>query len=193
MVVFHDNNAASKAFHAVSTGSVSAAVEAEVTVEWLQPTADAATSSSFAPDPARHGEPIGEGGENAASSASADGTGASTDSNHDAASQSSNQGSGQGANREDGGSSAGQGAMPSFASWQPGGGATDDSILSHRDYESITLMRCLSSPPHATPACAHAPGACLSGPFSSCTPVCTVRHPGATIISMSHASFHVLS
>ena len=136
MVVFHDNSAASKAFHAVSTGCVSPAVDADINVEWLQPATDAASSSSYASDSVRNGEP---GEEHAGAGDRASG---SVGSHQNAASHSSHDraGASAGANGEAGESSAGGSAMPSFSSWQPGG-ANDDSILNHRDYESITLMR----------------------------------------------------
>ena len=174
MVVYKDNASASNAMHAIRSGSVSAAVDAGIKVEWLQtegaqdPAASAAggsatPSTNMATTPAcsseagdsRGHETVHLRGENDiagsqpdAAAARAAGGSLGQPSGHAAADETREGGGG--------GSSAGGGNMPSFSSWQPGAVDDSDSILSHRDYESITLMRScptpLLPPPSLTPA-----------------------------------------
>jgi hypothetical protein len=164
MVVLQDNAAASKAFHAVSSGSVSAAVEAGIVVEWLQPTgapddthagSSSATPAATLPTPPDGDAARGRGSEPHAVPAARE-NGAAESRRGDAADHSSNQEGGAvgrsgGRGEGEGGNRTGGASMPSFSSWQPAGSAPDDSILSHRDYESITLMRCPPPPSPCNP------------------------------------------
>ena len=137
IVVFKDNTAASNAMHAVATGSISEAVEASITAEWM---VAASGSGDGAPDAASDatvhaGSHVAAAGEDITSEAAAPapqaamgnaavGTTEVGRSDHDLKGVTD---------------AVGQ-RMPKFSSWQASA-PTDSAILNHRDYESITLMR----------------------------------------------------
>jgi hypothetical protein len=161
MVVYKDNTAASNAMHAIRSGSVSAAIDAGITVEWVQaesaPDAAASAAGSATPSTTTAATPSEQGNGRGHESEHANGDASSQP--HSAAPPGAQAASDSSAEEAGGGrSSAGAASMPRFLSWQPGVDAGADSILNHRDYESVTLMRSLPPPPRPSyalpPSCA---------------------------------------
>ena len=187
MVVYKDNASASNALHAIRSGSVSAAVDAGITVEWVQTegaqdVAASAAGGSATPSTTTAATPAcsSEAGDSRGhASENVSGENGHAPSPPDAAAPPAAQASDHAAADEareggDGGSSAGGGSMPSFSSWQPGCDAAADSILNHRDYESITLMRSsptpspLRAPPSFTPSTRHTASAAQRSSAAAC-------------------------
>jgi hypothetical protein len=154
MVVYKDNTAASNAMHAIRSGSVSAAIDAGITVEWVQAesapdAAASAASGSATPSTTTAATPSEQGNGRGHESVHANGDASSQP--HAAAPPRAHAASDSSAEDAGGGRrSAGAASMPRFSSWQPGVDAGSESILNHRDYESVTLMRSL--PPSPRPS-----------------------------------------
>jgi len=111
MVVFKDNTCASNALHSIRSGSVAAAVAADITVEWVHP--------GGATNPSENSDGVGAGHDSTRASTH-DEAHTATESAA-AASPADVGGTGEmGARVGDNRGEGGFGGMPSFASWQPG-------------------------------------------------------------------------
>jgi hypothetical protein len=136
ILIFCGNAAAANAVHAVRTGAHTLVASAGLSVEWAGGVEDGAGAERPA-EPAKASE--GDGASKSPSEEASSGRNSAAAAAVMFAAISGTSAGTSGTTRGGSGS-----PMPSFSSWAPpneGGAPVEGSILQHRDYESITMMR----------------------------------------------------
>ncbi|KAJ1491464.1 hypothetical protein T484DRAFT_1882644 [Baffinella frigidus] len=138
IIIFNGDAAAANAVHSVRASQLALVASAGLSVEWTGGDAPAATPAEQAASATDAAKPNGETAGDPAPLAGNVGAAAAF-----AALAGAKAGVGSPMPGVAGVAAAGS-PMPSFSSWSPaqeGGGVAEGSILQHRDYESVTMMR----------------------------------------------------